>query len=427
MEPLRPAPPFDLNSEANREARALFSTTTQQSTGRPVTSSSRTSANGTATIPPSKTLWDDVCASSSEDEEDRPVQPPSSSSATIAPPPSAAVAGVDVDVAAAGGIDGDDSDDSEFNKYFPSRRVAGPASPSTCHLTSRTLGSPSLGPCPASTSGGPSQADRANAASSGGSSPCGSAGRKRRREGKDGVVAADRAPPIPRRTHFGSDSYSSGGDDDELRKMTGHLRSKAPSSGEARGRSPRASVSPVHGQHDDDGMVRSGSDTDSDLGGRGYGGGGATNASTLRRGGGQRQESGSDKMQVGFDSDLDSDSDLGGGAATSTGSAQQRGSGQGAVMGEEEEEERDHDDEHDDGDGDGLKPTLSHAPFTDAEMRPLVLTNDSGGERAEVPASVNRYLKDYQREGVRGIVDRRPALCPQDALVVVGVVVDVSV
>ncbi|CAN0462360.1 unnamed protein product, partial [Scytosiphon promiscuus] len=45
-------------------------------------------------------------------------------------------------------------------------------------------------------------------------------------------------------------------------------------------------------------------------------------------------------------------------------------------------------------------PTLSNPPFEDPVMRPLMLTDEKGGQRAEVPASVNRYLKDYQREGV---------------------------
>ena len=55
---------------------------------------------------------------------------------------------------------------------------------------------------------------------------------------------------------------------------------------------------------------------------------------------------------------------------------------------------------------DRFKPTLPDAPFEDPEMRPLALENEGGGERAKVPAAVNRYLHGFQREGVSCLVFR---------------------
>lgn len=65
----------------------------------------------------------------------------------------------------------------------------------------------------------------------------------------------------------------------------------------------------------------------------------------------------------------------------------------------------DDDDDDDDflDDEEKLKPTLNNPPFEDPEMRPLVLENEYGGERAEVPAAVNRYLRGFQRDGVRDL------------------------
>ncbi|CAM9156448.1 unnamed protein product, partial [Laminaria digitata] len=60
----------------------------------------------------------------------------------------------------------------------------------------------------------------------------------------------------------------------------------------------------------------------------------------------------------------------------------------------------DDDDKDDCLDDEKLKPTLSNPPFEDPEMRPLVLENEEGGERAEVPAAVNRYLRGFQRDGI---------------------------
>lgn len=111
-----------------------------------------------------------------------------------------------------------------------------------------------------------------------------------------------------------------------------------------------------------------------------------------------------------------------GGASSRGGTdAEQRGWGQGMDEEEEEEEvekkgarkreaEEDIDEEDVDLLEERLKPTLSNAPFEDPVMRPLVLINDEGGQRAEVPASVNRYLKDYQREGVSACCGARDFL-----------------
>lgn len=68
------------------------------------------------------------------------------------------------------------------------------------------------------------------------------------------------------------------------------------------------------------------------------------------------------------------------------------------------DDDGDDEDEDDDDfldDEEKLKPTLNNPPFEDPEMRPLVLENEGGGERAEVPAAVNRYLRGFQRDGVR--------------------------
>lgn len=68
------------------------------------------------------------------------------------------------------------------------------------------------------------------------------------------------------------------------------------------------------------------------------------------------------------------------------------------------ESEGGNDGEDTEGSSDGeecdLKPALVNPPFEDAEMRPLRLENEAGGEKAEVPAVVNRYLQGFQKEGV---------------------------
>lgn len=423
MEPLRLAPPFDLNSEESREARALFSTTIAQAGGSHATDRTwgtarpyNTSSSRTSTAARTKSCWSFVCASSSEDEEDRPAHPPASSSNTATATPLRAAVGVAVEAAAAGN-DGEDSD-AEFNQYFR---------PAALMRPSATRGSP----IPATTSGGPAQPNGANGGSSGGSSvgssPSGNCGKKRRREGKDGGASGDRTPPPSRRTDFGSDSDrdSSSGDEDQgaSRRGSGHRRSKplCPSSrqrndGKARYPSPRRPSSPGGG-----GRMRSGLDPDRYSGGRGCDGRGTSPACRPKANssaGSQRHEGGTDGMQVGFDSD----SDLGGGAAFK--SAEKRGTSQEAVLKEEKEEgeevgnddnydddDDDDDDELDDQDEEGLKPTLSHAPFQDTEMKPLVLSNEAGGQRGEVPAAVNRYLKDYQREGVSAWLSGLPGAC----------------
>lgn len=252
-------------------------------------------------------------------------------------------------------------------------------------------------------------------------SPRGSSGKKRRREGGSSAAsAADRMkpPPPPRLLDSSasdssdSDRSSGGGDDedDRARKPGGRGdrggRPRCPGGGsEAHGYSTgkdRALPSPPRASpRSDDGVgngvdERSGSDTEDDLGGRGVGGSvGACGSGS----GGSGHTAGEIR------SEFDSDSDLELGGVGGARSPQQQGSGQEV----HKEDEADDDDDGFDG-GAWLKPTLRHAPFTDDDpMRPLVLTNESGGNRAEVPASVNRYLKDYQREGVSvfKVLDRR--------------------
>lgn len=411
MKPVRSVPPFDLNSEENREARQLLqerisqagssssttgSTSSNRTSGtcRPASSFLRTSANSTATAAPTKSFWDGLCGSSSDDEEGRPTPPPASSPrGTIAPPLGAAVA-VDIDVAA--GNEGEDSDDSEFNKYFPGVKAADLPSSSTCHST--TLASPSV---TASTSGGLTEAkEEAKAVSSIGRSLCGNAGKKRRREGKDDAAPADREPPPPRRSDFNSSegNSDSGGDDKgPLQHALSSRRSNSTGGASGRSRPRWRSSSPRDGG--DDRRTRSDLDPDSDFGDSDGGGRASTptrRSRQTKKGAREGHEGHTDMMQM----EVDSDSDFGVGAT----SAEKQGSGREEVAEEEDEDEHDNNDNDDEEeaeeDEEGLKPTLSHAPFNDTDMKPLVLTNESGGQRAEVPASVNRYLKDYQREGV---------------------------
>eukprot|EP00903_Cladosiphon_okamuranus_P013898 g12926.t1 len=216
-------------------------------------------------------------------------------------------------------------------------------------------------PIPATTSGGPAQ-NNGLIGANGGTRGCKKRrreGNRKRKKGQDGASSDDRIPPPSRRTDFDSDS---GSDRDSSSSSSSGDEHRQP----GRGTAPAPACRPE------------------------------TNSA-----GNQRREGGADGMQVEFDSD----SDLGGSAgvvsAEKRGSSQQPDQEAGPPFREEEEKQDgvgrlDVDDE----DGKGLKPTLSGAPFQDTEMRPLVLTNEAGGERAEVPAAVNRYLKDYQREGV---------------------------
>ena len=131
---------------------------------------------------------------------------------------------------------------------------------------------------------------------------------------------------------------------------------------------------------------------------------------------GRKQAHGNGAVQRGFDDTSDGSGDSadchrrpsGDGICSGNGSGNGRFDSNGAVgrrhrnrKGDDDDDEEEEDADDDVLDDEKLKPTLSNPPFEDPEMRPLVLENEEGGERAEVPAAVNRYLRGFQRDGVR--------------------------
>ncbi|CBJ28871.1 conserved unknown protein [Ectocarpus siliculosus] len=252
--------------------------------------------------------------------------------------------------------------------------------------------------------GGSTMHESTGKGASSSSSPRGTATKRRREEEKAATIR--RKPSPPRRANLSSDSSSNEGV--ALGGVEPRRRTKAPgsnhgpdggtcNSSDAHGfSSPRAAslggdaCSGVGGSSGCN-RRRSSFDTDDSFGDGGCGDGGSGGGGSGSRKRKPHGESSGDEMQVGFGLDNDDDFNCAAG--------QQREGGQNVVTVRGGEEEGETDDDLDD-EGEGLKPTIRNPPFEDPGKRPLVLTNEAGGERAEVPASANRYLQGYQREGV---------------------------
>ncbi|CAM9716800.1 unnamed protein product, partial [Hapterophycus canaliculatus] len=342
-------------------ARALE--TTSPSPFAPNTSASRTATSSGKRL----FSWDRLLLSDDEDEQPD-TRCASRSSTRKAPPddcPRAAAPGP-----AVGGSASDDNstDDEEWKEHFAKRGADAAASArlqraaiSEAHIQAKEGG------------------DRTSSSSS---SPRGSAS-KRRREIGDRVDDAGRKPSPPCRAND-SGSGSSRGNGGGLALLGERHRCMNPpgcnhSSGvgtqDGRGRSPPTSI-----------LLGGGLSIDGGSGGSTFGGGssggGCGGAIRLRCGQemdeeeeGQEEEEEQQHQEAAVEEEVDKEP-------------------------AEENEDEEGDEEEVDLLGENLKPTLSSPPFEDPLMRPLLLTNDTGGQRAEVPASVNRYLKDYQREGV---------------------------
>lgn len=404
MQPSRTnALPFNLNSDENREARAVFLRTTQQSIlpssgggggdGGGSSNNNVTPASTQTSVGPvpatNRSFWDFLA--SSDDEEEDGAGSHVGAAGTVKSPAEAvgaatsAAPGAGATAVQAGAFEF--SDDDEFDEYFP---IATTAATAVVAPAARLTYQKSVDSCgPLLESGHrnpsvPSQGDGASSSTS--SSPRGSASKRRRKE-NIGEPAPGWTRPLPRRTNGHGDSDSSSSKEDARAQKPGHGTNASDSCRSFRGErrhhsdacgrwSPR-SVSPGGGGCISNGSSRGGggSDTDDDFGGCGGGVGGDRKHKVRDASGGRSHE-----MQVDFDSDSGSKCD----------------GGQAKLRDEEDEEE----DDSDELDGEWLIPTLSNPPFEDPDMRPLVLTNEAGGQRAEVPASVNRYLKDYQRQGV---------------------------
>lgn len=367
---------------------------TAKASSTPFSSTSKSRAG--KSVPSTFNVWSEFL-SSSDDEEC--AQLAGASTAGPRPPPTKPPAAKAPATTAHGATDSDNEMFDEFFAKATSAAVA--AARSKQHRATSPENTINGGGRQQGSGGGSTMDESTGKGASGRSSPRGTATKRRREEENAAIIR--RKPSPPRRAKFSSDSSS---DEGVAPGVEPRRRTKAPgsnhgpdggtcNSSDVHGfSSPRAAslggdaCSGVGGSSGCN-RHRSELDTDdsfSDGGGDDGGKGGGGSGSRKRKPPG---ESSGDEMQVGFDSYNDDELNCAG---------QRREGGQNvvAVGGEEEETDDDLD-----GEGDGLKPMIRNPPFEDPAKRPLVLANEAGGERAEVPAWANRYLQDYQREGVR--------------------------